>query len=93
MWAMVKATGSCLAPDPATMLLISSLGVFVAGLLRSWWKLRKIVALPLMGYFDKSAKRADSDANSGAVNVIVRDAPGASMLVAGFQWVAEPIVN
>ena len=64
-----------------------------AGLLRSWWNLQKMVALPLVGLFDESAKRSYSDANPCASNASGIAAPGAAMLVAGFQWVAEPINN
>ena len=56
-------------------------------------ELTKMVALPLVGSFKESAKRADSDADPGAGNVSGRGAPGAAILVAGFRWVAEPIVN
>ena len=93
MWEMVKAKGSCLAPDPATIVLIYSLGVSVDGLLRSWWNLRKMVALPLLGFFNNSAKREDSDADPGVVNGSGRAAPGAAMLVAGFRLVSKPIIN
>ena len=90
---MVKATGSCLAPDPATMVLMSSVVVFVAGLLRSWSNFQKMVALTLVGLFDTFAKRAHSNAGPGAGNGSGRAALGAAMLVAWFQRVAEGIFN
>ena len=55
---MVKATGSCLAPDPDTMVLISLVEVFLAGLLRSWWNLRKMVALPLVRIVQRVCKES-----------------------------------
>ena len=75
------------------MILTSSVGVFVAGLLRLWWNLQRMVALPLIGLFDEFAKIADSDANPGAGNRRGRSDLGAAMLVAGLRWVTETIIN